>query len=205
MTPFKPSPPVSTPEDAGRSIATIDVTMPGAAEVVTSVQDMKNAPEVAPLVGMAEPAKDPEALSRYLQLTEDEELFMERLAQCAGGSPRRVLRFLNVYQVVKASLPEHEARVIQEGGFHALMTQIAIITGAPDLLDRWVGFLRTQGQQMTPGELQKVLGKEQWLQPADQAKKLDAALRILAETAPAVTAKALRDHSELARRYSFTG
>ncbi len=199
--PIEPTPPPNAPAGPPETPVQGDAPPPTPGETLQPTA----APLATPAPANSVPAPEAAELSRHLQLSEDEERFMERLAHCAGGSPRRVLRFLNVYQVVKASLPQDEGRLIEAGGFHALMGQVAIITGAPDLLERWIRFLALQDAKKTPAELKEALLKENWLLPADQAGKLMLALDILHTTAPVVTAAALQHHAGLARRYSFTG
>lgn len=144
-------------------------------------------------------------LARHLELTKDEKEYMKSLAQCAGASPRRALRFLNVYQVVKASLPGGDAAALERGGFRALMTQVAIVTGAPDLLSAWVALVERQDRGTRVAALPPVVDAEESLAQPDQRRKLRQALEILAKADPEATVEALKRHADLARRYSFTG
>jgi hypothetical protein len=61
---------------------------------------------------------------------------MRRLAPYLGQSPRRAKRFVNVYRLVKTALPRSKSETLvgPEGGsfgYRALLTQLAIVTGAP--------------------------------------------------------------------------
>jgi hypothetical protein len=71
-----------------------------------------------------------------LTLSRSETELMRRLAPYLGQSPRRAKRFVNVYRLVKAGLPQSriDALVGRGGaspGYRALLTQLAIVTGAP--------------------------------------------------------------------------
>lgn len=56
------------------------------------------------------------ALARHLRITDSEGSLLRDLAWAAGGSPRRALRLLNVYQLIKASLTDAEVADIEAGG-----------------------------------------------------------------------------------------
>jgi hypothetical protein len=87
-------------------------------------------------------AKPRRYAARALELTDAEFRFMQHLAPHVGRTPRRALRFLNIYRVIKASLDTEELHVLQnQGGYRALMSQVAVATGAPELLDSWLALL----------------------------------------------------------------
>jgi hypothetical protein len=73
-----------------------------------------------------------------LQLVVYEVAFMGKLAPHAATSPRRALRFMNSYRLVRASLGGAELVDLLDGGYAALLVQLAIATGAPDLMPAWV-------------------------------------------------------------------
>ncbi|MCU0837675.1 MAG: P-loop NTPase fold protein [Rhodospirillales bacterium] len=77
-----------------------------------------------------------EAAATYLEQDAAEITMMKALAPFVGGTPRRGLRFVNVYRLIKTGLPAatREALVDEAGqalGYRALLTQIAIVTGSP--------------------------------------------------------------------------
>jgi len=72
-----------------------------------------------------------------LTLSDDEIAFARKIAPWSGHTPRRALRFINVYRVVKASFRSDEARRLEEGGYRGLMAQLAIMTGSPGHGDVW--------------------------------------------------------------------
>ena len=145
-------------------------------------------------------------LARNLELTKEEMDFMEDLGMYAGGSPRRALRFLNVYQVVKASTTRAKSPPnLLQGGFPPLMTQIAIVTGAPALLEEWRKWLEPIGDSEGIAQVLAKVSNEEWLERSEQGRNLTGALTVLSTKCPAATAGELKGSVGLARRYSFTG
>ncbi len=73
-----------------------------------------------------------------LGLTDEEISALQVLSPFLGGSPRRARRFVNVYRVAKASLTPAEIKLLEDGEFRPLATQLAIATGAPNAFGKWV-------------------------------------------------------------------
>lgn len=74
-----------------------------------------NAPEVKPL-----------------EFTENESAYIEKVAAILDGSPRRTLRFINTYRVLKASLPEADIERVEQGDYSGLLSLLAVSIGADD-------------------------------------------------------------------------
>jgi hypothetical protein len=77
-----------------------------------------------------------ERAAAYLEQSEHEVRVMKALAPYVGGTPRRGLRFVNVFRLIKTGLPdaERDGLVGSHGkalGYRALLAQIAIVTGSP--------------------------------------------------------------------------
>jgi hypothetical protein len=108
---------------------------------------------------------------------------------------------MNVYQVVKASLPFGT----NQEQLYAVMIQIAVLTGAPDLLDRWSAFLSECSDSDTVGMLSSEIGGSGWAEHPAQAARLKSALATFERHAPRATAVDLRRYIDLARRFSFMG
>jgi hypothetical protein len=161
--------------------------------------------------------------------------FMEALAPYVGGTPRRGLRFVNIYRLVKTSLPPSlQGQLTEAGGkglgYRALITQLAIVSGAPHLSSTYFQFLEGAAGAITRrAALQEAAGPEaglrvatladlcQWLRrhlaPHDGSQKL--ALLGALEKLGALNAEqgldvgpqlllALDRFAPIARRYSFT-
>jgi len=100
-------------------------------------------PPVDPLPGVRKgPAQDEQSESApqpyALGLTDEEISAIKALSPFLGGSPRRARRFVNVYRVAKASLTPGELKLLEDGQFRPLATQLAIATGAPNAFGTWV-------------------------------------------------------------------
>ena len=136
-----------------------------------------------------------------VELTDAEVKFMTALACSAGNSPRRLIRFLNVYQVMKATLSTDDEFASDRGDFYELMTQVAIVTGAPALLEAWHGVLQTAKGSSQVGELRDQVSKLGW--DKGPLRYLDGALETLQKHRSWTDAAGLRTYSELSRRFSF--
>ncbi|TCN26934.1 P-loop NTPase fold protein [Sinorhizobium americanum] len=68
--------------------------------------------------------------ARALVLTDRERSFMTALAPWVGDTPRRSLRFLNIYRVIKASLDDRGIQRLEAGGYRSLMTELALVVGS---------------------------------------------------------------------------
>lgn len=159
-----------------------------------------------------------------MTLTPHETAFMAELAPHAGGTPRRGLRFVNVYRLIRTSLPlhEHETLVGDKGeqtAYRALLTQLAIVTGAPDIAPVYFDHLAilAAGNLAEPKErkglvdLIAALGEDARVTASTEAAPLLGALKALHNSVapqglgnePTLLAT-LHDTSSVARRYSFT-
>jgi hypothetical protein len=77
--------------------------------------------------------------AEILKLSEQELAFMQTLAPYAGSSPRRLLRFVNVYRVITSAMDETaRERLVSDATYLSLLTQLAIVTGASDVLHDWL-------------------------------------------------------------------
>jgi hypothetical protein len=176
-----PSPPAEFPEKAASEsantrVATVSpVDLPASSPVLTEVPDV--------------------------DLSDDEIEFMTDLARWAGNSPRRLIRFLNIYQVAKATLAANLDFGTKRGDYCELMTQIAIVTGAPSLLEYWHEFLQASKGSSQVKELRGAMAKLDL--DKEPFECLDGALATLQKHRSWADAAGLRTYSELSRRFSF--
>lgn len=89
---------------------------------VVPVPDMPLPVEVVNVEGVA---------SEPMRLTEGETQTLQKLARFMGASPRRALRFLNVYRLIKVSLKSDDLKVLEDGEYNALLTLLAIAMATP--------------------------------------------------------------------------
>jgi hypothetical protein len=162
--------------------------------------------------------------AKALALTGPELAFMQALAPCVGRTPRRALRFLNVYRVIKASMgPTDLSRLEGHGGYRALMCQLAISTAAPGLQKEWLELMRQLDANASMDEIvaaTRDLRKVKRSPDAGLVVEAVEALRLppqglaesesMVENNDVVTAlqdsavEYLRYYAEIARRYSFS-
>jgi tetratricopeptide (TPR) repeat protein len=191
-------------------------------------------PSASPAQAQEEATPQPAYVARGMTILQVERDFLEAMAPYVGGTPRRGLRFFNIYRLVKTSLPESwQGELVDEGGrklgFRALLTQLAIVTGAPhvswsyfELLSGAVASIRRSvsepsapkgGQQeiRTLAELRKRVEGELSAMAGGQKQALLGALErleVLNEKAKLDTGEAmlveLQRFAPIARRYSFT-
>lgn len=151
---------------------------------------------------------------------------MKQLAPYVGNTPRRALRFLNVYRVIKASLRTEDLHSLErDGGYRGLMTQLGVTTGAPALRQPWSNFLKGVAGTGKLPEIDMLLKGQDWFKVSPDSPQLHGAITTfwapwkppgrndgegeVGETENAVN-KALqngianlRNYDELAKRYSF--
>jgi uncharacterized protein YgiM (DUF1202 family) len=81
--------------------------------------------------------EEPIDLHREQLIVEDEEFnFIKTLTPYIGRSPRRVKRFVNIYRVIKAGLPEEYEEEFKEPGFRVVLVLLGLTTGAPTLASK---------------------------------------------------------------------
>lgn len=164
--------------------------------------------------------------ARALELTNGERAFMHKLAPFVGSTPRRALRFLNVYRVIKASLPSGALHQLErEGGYRGLMMQLGVTTGSPTLRAPWSNFLMTVDPTATLTEIETQLRSEGWYNDAPDSLQLHGALKAFWSTWRSSASEerpgddgeeedavrkvqtagvgSLRQYDGLAKRYSF--
>ncbi len=83
------------------------------------------------MAAKAEAATAPPSLES-LQIGEAERGFIDRLAAVLDGSPRRSLRFINVYRIIKASMSPADMHRLEQKGHTALLTLLAMTVAADD-------------------------------------------------------------------------
>lgn len=222
-------PPVS-PEPAPNAVPSALSSQPASEQTPTATEA---APPVAPvesLIPDATPQPDTidesfrEHEARTMTLTPHEAAFMAELAPHAGNTPRRGLRFVNVYRLIRTSLPvhEHDTLVGEQGeqtAYRALLAQLAIVTGAPGIASVYfdhlaslaTGNLSENKEKKGLADLIAALGEDTRVTAGTEAVPLLGALQILHDSvapqglgnAPTLLAT-LHNTASVARRYSFT-
>jgi hypothetical protein len=174
----------------------------------------------------ADPGTTARIAARALELTDGEQAFMKFLAPCVGSTPRRALRFVNVYRVIKASLGAEDLHKLEkDGGYRCLMTQLAIATGSPTLLKHWSDVLKDVSDDETLEHIESKLKGATWFTASLDGPHLHGALVAfwsdrqgagaddkasnVSETQETVDrvlkngVSGLRHYADIAKRYSF--
>lgn len=186
---------------------------PGQPRQQDSTSSESAAPAPAPaLANGAAPRSAPPltAQAAGLELTRWEADALERFAPLIGATPRRLIRFVNLYRLLKTGLAiDARQRLVGERGesdvYRSLIVQLAIVTGAPNVAPMY--FMRIA--QLPPADS---IGAVHDSLQADAAFKdghdADVVLRVLASardwSGTALTVADLRLTASTARRYSFT-
>jgi hypothetical protein len=140
---------------------------------------------------------------------------MRRLAPYLGQSPRRAKRFVNVYRLVKTGLPRSPTETLvgpdgASNGYRALLTQLAIVTGAPRTASLYFTALSKGNSDETLETLGKRLELDTSLARSADWNNIRGALTALlefsrdngADVGKALVAE-MRDVVRIASRYSF--
>lgn len=142
-----------------------------------------------------------------LEIVEDERRYMLSLAGAVGRSPRRLKRFVNTYRILKASCDplEREGFVMEngkKGSYRAVMTLLAITTGAPSAA---LKILLNLNEPELPSELNKFSEDVKKMSGEFNSNEVNYALKALETYAEsgATTVKELKEWVSRASHFSF--
>ncbi len=153
---------------------------------------------------------DPNPVS--LLLTNYEAEFLTLLSPYSGQSPRTIKRFVNVYRLLRAGLPDETIQVLvgKKGEslvYRAIIAQLAIVTGAPTLANMYFTELGppNRDDNMTNGQLLDKLKnnnqllsspeKQSVLKPLEILKTIEDSSEMMME---------MRNRANIVKRYSFS-
>jgi len=142
--------------------------------------------------------------------------FLSQMAPYAGQSPRTVKRFVNVYRLLRTAIPSQELRALvgnkgESLSYRAIIAQLAIVTGAPTLADRYFEVLEStpSASGQTPTAIKEALRASvlEELHKKDSAQWLAVAgcldaLADIDDTKEMVAA--MQEWSNVVKRYSFS-
>ena len=153
---------------------------------------------------------DPGPEATGLELTRWEADALERFAPLVGTTPRRLTRFVNVYRLIKTSLPPAAVeRLVGERGesndYRALIAQLAIVTGAQESAQRYFSVLETAAPDEPLTSVLSKLGKDDAFRKEPDSETVESILTVANESpGAALTAGHMLVTAPIARRYSFT-
>jgi multidrug efflux pump subunit AcrA (membrane-fusion protein) len=177
-------------------------------------------PEGEPVLGKTESDETADTKSDAytgMYITDQELEILKHLAPFAGSSPRRGLRFVNVYRLIKTSLKKNQLNdLVGEMGeklaYRAIIAQLAISTGAPRIAQYYFQIILTKnGQIKCIEDLIKKLESEPRIKSSPERSLLFGALTTLMELNEdreldigQDMIRELREFAPIARRFSFT-
>ena len=150
------------------------------------------------------------AQAASLELTQWEADALQRFAPLVGGTPRRLIRFVNVYRLIKTSLSpmllrDFVGRHGESASSRGLVAQLAIVTGAPEACQRYFTVIEALAKEKTVSDaLEELESDAEFNNAADCATVRDilASARDLTYGSE-LTIGQLRSMAPIARRYSF--
>jgi hypothetical protein len=135
---------------------------------------------------------------------------LEHFAPLVGVSPRRLIRFVNVYRLIKTSLPaEVLERFVGDRGesnaYRALIAQLAIVTGAPDASLHYFAALEGLGEgESLARAIEKLAADEAFTKGADHQTVRHILTAARDWGGAELTVRDMLVTAPIARRYSFT-
>ncbi|NWA05590.1 P-loop NTPase fold protein [Pseudomonas gingeri] len=142
-----------------------------------------------------------------LAIASHEEALLKELAPCIGGSPRRTLRFLNTYRLIKVSLRARELFMLEERGYKALLVQLALATASPRVFEDCAALLNVVSDEYLLNDfVSKVIDDNDDSHDVQQSARIFSIYqRAVYGLAPESAVDLLKTYASIARRYSFTG
>jgi hypothetical protein len=140
-----------------------------------------------------------------LSFSDVERAFLSQLAPFAGSSPRRVLRFINTYRIIKISLSDDENAALEQRYFRELLLQLAINTGAPEVFGQWLDFLQQNANTSDMRKLLDNMRQQSWYSLPSVNRALQGAVQVYLNTNTSGSVQDAFEASKLVKRYSFVG
>ncbi|MCY0107029.1 KAP family NTPase [Pseudomonas monsensis] len=171
----------------------------GSVEGVVPVLDEHSAVEVVNVEGTT-----PEPM----RLTEGETQAMQKLARFMGASPRRALRFLNVYRLIKVSLKPDDLKVLEDGEYKALLTLLAIAMATPRCFSNLLHSVNERSDSFEMKAIKTLITAKQYEDSLAEYKRLEEILKIYDDLVLKQRVGAshrVKNYTAIIQRYSFDG
>ncbi|WP_192562090.1 P-loop NTPase fold protein [Pseudomonas gozinkensis] len=140
-----------------------------------------------------------------LIFSNDERTFLSQLAPFAGNSPRRVLRFINTYRIIKISLSDEENEALEQRYFRELLLSLAISIGTPEAFNSWSQFIQSGPTNTDLRTLLKKSDLQPWHRLSSSNTTLQGAVQTYLRTNTSGSIQDTIEASKLVKRYSFIG
>nr|WP_225927367.1 P-loop NTPase fold protein [Pseudomonas ekonensis] len=146
--------------------------------------------------------------AEMLKISSGETEALQLLARYMGSSPRRALRFLNVYRLIKVSLKPDDLWALEGGEYKALLTLLAIALGTPLCFSSLLQSLRSKSDTFEMSELKGLVS----LDPsAENLAEFERFREIMAIYADLIAKQKkpprhrVKKYTAIIQRYSFDG
>jgi hypothetical protein len=143
-----------------------------------------------------------------MRLTEGETQALQKLARFMGASPRRALRFLNVYRLIKVSLKPDDLKTLEDGEYKALLTLLAIAMATPLCFSNLLRSVNVKSDTFGMREIKSLIN----LSPTDENmleynrfKEILGIYTVLIVNEPFKTDHRVKKYTAIIQRYSFDG
>lgn len=143
------------------------------------------------------PPSGPLLKASSLRLTANERNYISSMAAALDGSPRRTLRFINLYRIIKASLPREQFQALERSEYGALATLLAISITADEAYPHLMPIFRKFGDAAF--DIQPEIARLKLSQ--DVADRIDKALALL--NVQGADPEAVRKFAPLVSRFGF--
>jgi hypothetical protein len=139
-----------------------------------------------------EVTNSPERVLSSLRVTGQERAFMKDLAGILDHSPRRTLRFVNSYRLIKASFNKRDVATLEYGGFKVLLAFLALATCAGEAGSRLLAELSGISSSDTESQQNPIIHDDNRV--AEARKLIDGS---------GVSGEDKRKYAAIASRFSF--
>jgi hypothetical protein len=145
-----------------------------------------------------------------LEITRWEADALARFAPFVSSAPRRLIRFTNVYRLIRTSLPRDVMdHFVGEKGesylYRALITQLAIVTGVPGASMQYLRMLQARDQKEAISDLIRSMTADATFKTGDPKTALDILIEARSWLGEDLKMEHLTRTARFAFRYSFTG
>lgn len=188
------------PETSARN-----ATEPGA-----TPESQATSTEPAPATEHPRYPSDEKREAASLELTRWEADVLEQFAPLVSATPRRLIRFVNVYRLIKTSLPASLLeRFVGDTGesaaYRALIAQLAIVTGAPNTSVQYFSVLETLDENEPLEKVIETVTAELGFTDDEDHRTIKRVLEAVQKRYGGdLKVSHLRLTAPIARRYSFT-
>jgi len=162
-----------------------------------------------PQTVIAQAEDQADTLPRRLRIEDVELQFIKGLAAFVGSSPRRIKRFVNIYRLLKASVPPKESASFllsgsQSGEYQGVIVLLAMVTGSPSLAPKVLRDLENAKGETSVEDFKANLQKEMGAAVGREYAGIVGLLEYYqANKNPQVTLRLLKRWAPRVARFSF--